>query len=285
MGSCPTLRSPAHGSEECCSVTLCPDGSTFPVNGFRPDVNASSSASSSQGVDSCVINADCPSNLCLGGYCSCTGSEQCGGNACVGGFCASIPATSDMVALLSCDTDTKCPAGMLCKEGYCAPDFALCGNGTVDAGEVCDDGNDVDIDGCTASCLLGDGASCTNPRQCRSLICKEGVCTPCVSDTECPDDMACVEGACSAFNPADPDGDGIVVLADGYKIAASLFSQLGSDLLPANLSYEQYLQLMQQHAAGHAPVGSTGPESVAVVAAGASAGYAWMKMRKMKKGS
>ncbi len=34
----------------------------------------------------------------------------------------------------------------------------------------------------------------------------------------------------------------------------------------------------------HGPVGDTGPETVAIMAAGASAGYTWMKMRKMKKG-
>lgn len=269
---------------QCVPGTICPTGDTCPQNGVCPQ---ESSSLSSAGVESCTINADCPSNLCLGGYCSCTGSEQCEGNACVGGFCTNIHAAADLVAFATCTSDKECPVNMLCQDGYCAPDLALCGNGIVDAGEVCDDGNDVDIDGCTATCLLSDGAACSNPRQCRSLICKDGVCTPCVSDNECPDDMACVEGACSTVNPIDsidPDKDGMVVLSDGYKIAASLFSQLGSDARPENLSYEDYLLLMQQHAAGHAPVGSTGPESVAIMAAGASAGYAWMKMRKMKKG-
>ncbi len=282
-GVCPMASSSSSSSSvmTCIPGTICPTGGLCPQNGFCPQ----GSSSSSQGVESCTINADCPSNLCLGGFCSCTGSEQCGGNACVGGFCANIPASNDLIGLASCTTSSQCPTGMLCQNGYCAPDLALCGNGIADAGEVCDDGNDVDIDGCTATCLLSDGAACTNPRQCRSLICKEGVCTPCVSDTECPDDMACVEGACTAVNPLDPDNDGMVVLSDGYKIAASLFSQLGSNVRPENLSYEDYLLLMQQHAAGHAPVGSTGPESVAIMAAGASAGYAWMKMRKMKKGA
>jgi len=270
---------------QCVPGTICPTGDTCPQNGVCPQ---ESSSQSSAGVESCTINADCPSNLCLGGYCSCTGSEQCEGNACVGGFCTNIHAAADLVAFATCASDKECPVNMLCQDGYCAPDLALCGNGIVDAGEVCDDGNDVDIDGCTATCLLSDGAACSNPRQCRSLICKDGVCTPCVSDTECPDDMACVEGACSTVNPIDsidPDKDGMVVLSDGYKIAASLFSQLGSDARPENLSYEDYLLLMQQHAAGHAPVGSTGPESIAIMAAGASAGYAWMKMRKVKKGA
>lgn len=280
-GLCPVASSSSSSIITCFAGALCPDGSICPQNGVCPDPGSSSS--SSQGFESCDINADCASNLCLGGYCSCTGSEQCGGNACIGGFCASIPASSDLISLMACGADTQCPAGMLCQEGFCAPNFALCGNGIQDPGELCDDGNGIGNDSCSNACKLGNGSQCDNPRQCQSLICKDGVCSPCVADNECPDDMACVDGICSAVDPLDPDGDGMVVLSDGFKIAASLFSQLGADLRPENLSYEDYILLMQQHAAGHAPVGSTGPESVAVMAAGASAGYAWMKMRKMKK--
>ena len=44
----------------------------------------------------------------------------------------------------------------------CAPSTpaALCGNGEVDPGELCDDGNLTDLDSCTNACLLavcGDG--------------------------------------------------------------------------------------------------------------------------------
>lgn len=38
---------------------------------------------------------------------------------------------------------------------------SLCGNGSVDGNEICDDGNVVDGDGCSRSCLLDPGFSCT----------------------------------------------------------------------------------------------------------------------------
>ena len=33
--------------------------------------------------------------------------------------------------------------------------YAACGDGTVDAGELCDDGNDLDFDSCRSDCTLG----------------------------------------------------------------------------------------------------------------------------------
>jgi cysteine-rich repeat protein len=42
----------------------------------------------------------------------------------------------------------------------CAPNPAVCGNGTLEIGETCDDGNTADCDGCSATCRLercGDG--------------------------------------------------------------------------------------------------------------------------------
>jgi cysteine-rich repeat protein len=43
----------------------------------------------------------------------------------------------------------------------CAPDGAVCGNGTPEGGEECDDGNNVACDGCAASCRV---ESCGNAR-------------------------------------------------------------------------------------------------------------------------
>ncbi|MFA5625200.1 MAG: DUF4215 domain-containing protein, partial [Bradymonadales bacterium] len=42
----------------------------------------------------------------------------------------------------------------------CKLDTELCGNGELDAGEVCDDGNRVSGDGCSADCLSDE--SCGN---------------------------------------------------------------------------------------------------------------------------
>src|SRR5205085_12660879 len=42
----------------------------------------------------------------------------------------------------------------------CVPNTAVCGNGVVEIGEQCDDGNTADCDGCSAGCRVercGDG--------------------------------------------------------------------------------------------------------------------------------
>lgn len=267
--------------QECIPGTLCANGAQCTVNGLCPAVSSSSSANNL----TCDINADCASNLCIGGFCACTSSAQCAGNACVGGFCANMALGANLTSFASCSGDNECPDGMLCIAGSCASDTAACGNGRLDAGEVCDDGNGSNDDGCTTSCLLGENAACASPRQCQSLVCTDGVCGRCSDNSQCPDDMRCADGMCVPVDPLDPDGDGIVVLADGVRIPVAIYSQLGASVSPQNLTFAQYQRLLQQHAASHAPIGSTGPESVAVVAAGASAGYAWMKMRKMKKGA
>lgn len=68
------------------------------------------------------------------------------------------------------DTDPGCPPGTedcpcdagVCDEGLVCMDeecvASLCGDGTVDEGEVCDDGNAVEFDGCEADCTLSPGA-------------------------------------------------------------------------------------------------------------------------------
>ncbi len=49
---------------------------------------------------------------------------------------------------------------------------AICGNGTVDPGEQCDDGNSVSDDGCSSTCTIEAGWTCTNsPQEAPSVCC------------------------------------------------------------------------------------------------------------------
>ncbi len=50
-------------------------------------------------------------------------------------------------------TNYTCPGS--CENGACKPPVvAVCGNGTLETGEQCDDGNFADGDGCTGQCLI-----------------------------------------------------------------------------------------------------------------------------------
>ncbi len=64
------------------------------------------------------------------------------------------------LALAGCPSDEpKCGDGTTEGEALCG---ALCGNGTIDPGEECDDGNTTDGDGCTADCRMGVVQVCGN---------------------------------------------------------------------------------------------------------------------------
>ena len=61
----------------------------------------------------------------------------------------------------------------VCLVGY--PKLPLCGDGVVDDGEDCDDGNTVDGDGCSAVCTTeapaGGGGCCSAQRDARARSC------------------------------------------------------------------------------------------------------------------
>ncbi len=54
--------------------------------------------------------------------------------------------------------------------------MALCGNGSLDPGEQCDDGNTVSGDGCSASCTIEPFYTCPTPgKACKSsIVCGDG---------------------------------------------------------------------------------------------------------------
>ena len=66
------------------------------------------------------------------------------------------------------------PAGSAAFPG--APASRLCGDGKIAGNEQCDDGNDGSGDGCSGTCQLEPGASCTGtPSKCTVAFCGNGV--------------------------------------------------------------------------------------------------------------
>jgi cysteine-rich repeat protein len=79
--------------------------------------------------------------------------------------------------------------------GDAGPDAGLCGDGVLEAGEACDDGNGNPGDGCSSTCNLEVGWNCTTPAAGRST------CTP-----NCGDGMVVGGEVCDDGNTTAGDG-------------------------------------------------------------------------------
>ena len=113
-----------------------------------------------------------------------------------------------------CDSQCKLENGEMCVEAEanscqgvcdlldsntCEP-ANTCGNGTMDANEKCDDGNNLDNDGCGANCKLENGANCSAFDDCES-----GVCDMLESD-QCESADTCGNGVLETGEGCDDGG-------------------------------------------------------------------------------
>jgi cysteine-rich repeat protein len=143
----------------------------------------------------------CPDALFCDGYETCDGLGGCQLSA--GNPCLAFPGT-----VCNETTDTCDPA-------------QVCGNGTVEGSEQCDDGNTVNADCCSAQCVFEsngspcgnqDTTACTEPDSCTG----DGYCSPgnqpagtqCTTDGNmCTDDECDGLGVCIHINNTDPCDD------------------------------------------------------------------------------
>jgi MYXO-CTERM domain-containing protein len=102
-----------------------------------------------------------------------------------------------------------------------------CGNGVVEMGEGCDDGNTNTNDGCNNACLLELGQGCTLDNTCASGFCDpDGNTCACNEAADCPmgqvcnamaSPNACVDPNCgnSIVDPGEACDDGNMATGDG----------------------------------------------------------------------
>jgi cysteine-rich repeat protein len=161
----------------------------------------------------CETDADCDDLE------PCNGVERCAPS---GDRCVRADPVADGIAC----TNPEIEAGV-CRAAHCiAP---TCGDGFIDDGEECDDGNDVRADGCTPecrfTCLVDD--DCVDASVCNGTETCNRETHRCVRGERivCNDRNACTTDACDdvsgcVFEIIDGDGDGH---------AASELGRCGSD--------------------------------------------------------
>jgi len=171
----------------------CDDGNGVSGDGCEPDCRWT-----------CEVDLDCDDADV------CNGVETC---EVAGHVCRPGTAAMDGTECVQTSGDPG-----VCRSGFCAA--ASCGNGTVDRGEECDDGNTDDTDDCLTTCRsasCGDRFVRAGHEQCDDGNATSGDgCDPdctwsCESDPECNDGEpctgveTCAEHVCTAGTPP-PDG-------------------------------------------------------------------------------
>lgn len=136
-----------------------------------------------------------------------------------------LPGSMTAAALAFCTTSNVGIAGVWrfrIRRGFVAVE---CGNGILEAGEECDDGNDAPLDGCSATCETEAvlGTACALGSECLSGFCADGVCCDGACGGQCeacdlpssPGECAAVTGAprngrpaCGGTSPCDGTCDG-----------------------------------------------------------------------------
>ena len=168
-----------NGSETCDGAGSCQAGTPVDCN----DGVGCTDDSCDEAADACMNtpnDANCPDDALF-----CNGTEFCD-------------------ALADCSsTGDPCPAGTVCNEttDTCGPAPA-CGDGILDPGEECDDGNTLDGDCCSANCTFepagsscADGEFCNGEETCDGA----GTCQP-GTPVDCDDGVDCTLDACNEVN-------------------------------------------------------------------------------------
>jgi cysteine-rich repeat protein len=169
-----------------CDAAACDDGNVCTVDGCSGDSCTSTPVPDGTfcGSGRACIGGSCRAVECLSGS-DCDDGDACNGvERCTSGFlCASGPVPDcgnpTQCSVPACDAQSGCTRVLVpdgtpcddripstvddrCRAGRCRGDEVdeACGDGQLDAGEECDDGNTTSGDGCSAQCtaeLCGNG--------------------------------------------------------------------------------------------------------------------------------
>jgi fibro-slime domain-containing protein len=168
-GSCSTQSADATSTGYCGDGILesgeqCDDGNSVPGDGCSGTCQIEPGYTCQMPGKPCVLTVTL---TCGDGKIE--GNEACDdGNTVSGDGCSS---TCTIEPGYTCPTPGQ-PCVLISTTDASGP---VCGNGKVEAGETCDDGNTVSGDGCSSTCQIETGYYCPQPGQPCQLECGDGV--------------------------------------------------------------------------------------------------------------
>ncbi|HII68933.1 TPA: S8 family serine peptidase [Candidatus Woesearchaeota archaeon] len=203
------------GDSECNNYEIC---KTCPLDcGQCPEDCGNNVCNGDETCNTCPDDCGtCPA-LAVCGDDSCNGDETCASCPSDCGACPPTPACGDG----TCNGDetcNTCPSDC----GICPP---VCGDGTIDPGEECDDANTDNGDGCSAACEREAGYTCTgSPSVCNQCALSDAFWS--TTETNEGEEVtltaagAYCDGLTTNFIVAETDG-GILGLIRGMDLATN----------------------------------------------------------------
>jgi cysteine-rich repeat protein len=190
-----------------------------------------------------VGDASCTTGICneaAGGVGVCAARKVCGnsvlepgegcddGNSAAGDGCSATctiekdrPCNGDVAGQTG---NTSCATGLCNQAGGAFPGTCVakgtCGNGTVDPGEACDDGNTRDGDSCTARCKVSVGAACVAGAE-GDVACVSGWCDPIGGVCAPIDESTFGGGGCTMGGMENTVGGGLFGLCVAFAAFAA----------------------------------------------------------------
>jgi len=154
------------------------------------------------------------------------------------------------------DAGEECDKGALnssSPDAACRPDCSLsrCGDGVLDSAEQCDDSGRINGDGCDRFCRI---------------------------ETD--------ESSSSSSLQTQVAGQNFQYQTQQQQLLAQYYAQFGSNIqFPGQANFQQLpyqlpLAQLQPLVQSQAPIGDTGPAAVAVIGAGAAAGFSWIRRKR-----
>ena len=222
--------------------------------------------------EQCETNAACPrpGDLCIGCQCHNPPEARCGNallelsEQCDDGNTSSGDGCSDL-----CQRENL---NLIASQPFCS-------NGLIEQGEQCDDGNTFAGDGCSTTCSF----------ELVSALPEEASPLPTLIPGLWPSFTSTVfrrSGRTAKVSPSMPTfGRTTSAISSAAfrpvapKVSSSSTAAVATSPVYAGVAPWQYVSAVP-YAPPSGPVGSTGPASVALMAAGAAAGFAWSRRRK-----